>query len=95
MRIHDVGKYALWIWWGFLGILPRRAAGGKKSTLHSFLVTRTAFSSALHPVYRERLSSRPVLTSFNGWVLGDVRDDIAYNTRLEVSPTGICSFLEG
>ncbi len=29
LRIHDVGKYALWIWWGLLGVLPRRAADDK------------------------------------------------------------------
>ncbi len=66
-----------------------------KSTLHSFLLARAAFSSALQPVYRKRLSSRPVMTSYKVWALGGVRDDIAYDTRLEVSPTGICSFLEG
>ncbi len=67
----------------------------KKSTLHSFLVSRAVFSSALHPVYRKRLSSRLVLTSYKVWALGKVRDDISYDTRLEVSPTGMCTFLEG
>ncbi len=58
------------------------------------MVARAAFSSALYPVFRKRLSSRAVLTLYIGWASGGVRDDIAYDTRLEVSPTGICSFLE-
>ncbi len=66
-----------------------------KNTLHSFLVARTAFSSALHPVFRKRLSSRPVLTSYKVWALGEVRNEIAHDTGLEVPPTGMCSSVEG
>ncbi len=36
-----------------------------------------------------------MLTSYKVWALGEVRDGIAYDTRLEVFPTGMCSFLEG
>ncbi len=36
-----------------------------------------------------------MLTLFIGWASGGLRDDIAYDTWLEVSPTGMCSFLEG
>ncbi len=39
--------------------------------------------------------SRAVLTLYTGWASGGVRDDIANDTRLEVSQTGWCSFLEG
>ncbi len=66
-----------------------------KSTLQYFLVAHAAFSSALYPVFRKRLSSRALLTLYIGWALGGVRDDITNDTRLEVSPTEICSFLEG
>ncbi len=36
-----------------------------------------------------------MLTSYKVWALGEVRNDIAHDTGLEVSPTGMCSFLEG
>ncbi len=36
-----------------------------------------------------------MLTSYKFWSLGEVRDEIAYDTRFEVSPTGMCSFSEG
>ncbi len=34
-------------------------------------------------------------SSYIVWALSEVRDEIDYDTRLEVSPTGMCSFLEG
>ncbi len=65
-----------------------------KSTLHSFLVAHAAFSSALYPFFRKRSMSRAVLALYIGWASSGVRDDIANDTRLEVSQTGWCSFLE-
>ncbi len=36
-----------------------------------------------------------MLPFYIGWASCEVRDDIAYDTRLEVSLTAMCSFLEG
>ncbi len=36
-----------------------------------------------------------MLTLYIGWASGGVRDDIAHDTRLEVSQTGWCSSVEG